>query len=149
VATFLDYYMAHIDDVSRPFPHAVQSIDEMKAMGANITICTNKREAPARELIARLGLAARFETIVGGDTAGAPKPDPAPVRLCLERTGARRGVFVGDSDTDIRAAEASGVPMIAARFGYGPLTLGAQAVSEFEDYRGLPALVAAAANADK
>ena len=79
--------------------------------------------------------------IVGADTASAPKPDPAPVRLCLEKTKARRGVFIGDSDTDIKAALAVDMPPLIAAFGYGPLTLREQATAIFNDYAAVEELI--------
>lgn len=137
----LAHYFAHIADHSRPFPGALDAIGELRGRGAKTAICTNKREAPARLLIATLGLAPLFDAIVGMDSAAAPKPDPAPVRLCLSQTGARRAAFVGDSDTDIRAAAAAGLPSFIATFGYGPLTLGAHSTGLFDDYASLTRLI--------
>lgn len=141
IEVFLEHYLAHIADHSRPFPGAVEIIGQLRRAGAKTAICTNKREAASRLLIDALGLQDLFDTIVGMDTAAAPKPDPAPVRLCLERTGARRGVFIGDSDTDIRAAKAAGLACLIAEFGYGPLTLDADAYATFSSFHALPALI--------
>ncbi len=91
VADFLDYYGAHIAETSRPFPGAIEAIDAMRADGALIAICTNKRESLARALIEALGLTHYFSAIVGADTTGAAKPDPRPVRRCLQETGAIEG----------------------------------------------------------
>ncbi|MCA8887543.1 MAG: HAD-IA family hydrolase [Parvularculaceae bacterium] len=134
VDLFLDYYMAHIADESRPFPGALQAIVQLKADGASVAICTNKREIWARALMRELNLETEFAAIVGADTVGVAKPDAAPVLHCLALTGAARGVFVGDSDTDIRAAAAASMPCLAARFGYGPLTLADQAEACFSNY---------------
>ena len=131
---FLDFYCANIAVHSRPFDHVVEMIEGFIARGARAAICTNKREALARHLIETLGLTPIFDAIVGADTASAAKPDPAPVRLCLEKTAAKRAVFLGDSDTDIRAAAAAGLPCFIADFGYGPVTLGDQAAL-FSSYR--------------
>lgn len=141
VESFLDFYIAHIADSSRPFPFVLDTIADLAAAGAAIAICTNKREAPARLLIEKLGIADRFDAIVGMDTIGVAKPDPAPALQCLKITGRRRGVFIGDSDTDIRTALASGMPCLAATFGYGPLTLGSAAFAVFDSYLRGPALV--------
>ncbi|MHA7872427.1 MAG: HAD-IA family hydrolase, partial [Hyphococcus sp.] len=134
LSDFLEYYEAHIAAHSRPFDGAIELIENRRAMGAKCAICTNKREKVARLLIETLGLGALFETIVGADTTSAAKPDPAPVRLCLERTNAQRAVFIGDSDTDIRAAKAAALDCYIASFGYGPVTLGSQAVGVFSHY---------------
>lgn len=141
VAIFLDYYLRHIADASRPFPHAISAAASLIADGARLAICTNKREAPARLLIETLGLSGHFSAIVGMDTTAAPKPDPRPVRLCLETTAAHAGVFVGDSDTDIEAARRAGLPCLVSVLGYGPIIMAGGAAHLFGDFRSLPALV--------
>jgi phosphoglycolate phosphatase len=147
VSIFLEFYVAHIAVRSRPFPHVIETIDRLKTEGARIAICTNKREGPARLLIERLALAGRFDAIVGADTIGIAKPDPASALHCLKLTACRRGVFVGDSDTDIRAAEAAGMPVLVATFGYGPLTLGTRAFALLDSYAALGAEIRRAAQA--
>lgn len=141
LAAFLDYYNAHIADASRPFPGAIKAIARLRAAGVRVAVCTNKSEAPARRLLAMLGVDGSFETIVGGDTAAKPKPDPAPVRLCLEATlgspRATRAVFIGDSDTDIRAASAAGLACVLVEFGYGPTDLAAEALTTIASYEEL------------
>lgn len=141
VSVFLDHYMAHIADTSRPFAGAIEAVEAMKADGATIAICTNKREAWARALIEALNLTHHFGAIVGADTTGLAKPDPRPVRYCMSQTRARQAVFIGDSDTDIKAAEAAGIPCLAALFGYGPLDHCERADAVFSAYDEAPALV--------
>jgi phosphoglycolate phosphatase len=141
LAVFLDHYRAHIADKSRPFPGAVEAVRALRAEGAKTAICTNKREALARLLLGRLGVLDLFETVVGLDTTTAGKPDPAPVRLCLDLTGAKRGVMIGDSDVDATAAAAAALPCLAATFGYGPLTADAPTLTRFSAFAELPRLV--------
>jgi len=132
---FLGYYEANIAIHSRPYEGVVDLIGGLRADGAAIAVCTNKREALSRQLIETLAMTGLFDTIVGADTAAAPKPDAAPVRLCMERTGAGRAVFIGDSITDIRAAQAAQIPCLIATFGYGPLDDEAdQKIITFDSY---------------
>ena len=142
---FLAHYLAHIADHSAPFPDAVAQIDALRADGAAVAICTNKREAWARALFDALGLSHRFAAVTGADTVGIAKPDPRPVLAALAGTGRSKAVFVGDSDTDIRAAKAAGMPCIAALFGYGPLDLVGEAFAVFSAYEEAPALICRAA----
>jgi len=135
LAHFLDHYGANIATHSRPFEGAIEMIEGFRRRGAGIAICTNKREAMSHLLIDTLQIRSLFDTIVGADTSKAAKPDPAPVHLCIERMGAKRSVFIGDSDTDIKAAAAAGLPCLIAEFGYGPLTLRKEAFAAFETYR--------------
>ncbi len=138
---FLTHYEQNIAIHSRPFAGAVEMIEALRADGARTAICTNKREAMAVLLIDTLGLSPLFDAIVGADTASAPKPDAAPVQLCLQRTAAKRAVFIGDSDTDIKAAEAADIPCLVVDFGYGPLTLQDKAAGIFSDYRAASSLI--------
>lgn len=131
---FLQYYEKNIAVHSVPFTGAIPFIEGLRAQGWGIAICTNKREALANRLMDALNLSALFDVIVGADTASAPKPDPAPVRLCMDKTTASNGVFFGDSDTDIRAAKAAALPCLIASFGYGPITLANECTALFHHY---------------
>jgi phosphoglycolate phosphatase len=141
LSRFLDHYRANIAVHSRPYEGAVALIKDLRGRGAKMAVCTNKREAMAVQLLETLKIAVLFETIVGADSAEAPKPDPAPARLCLKRAGAERGVFIGDSDTDIKTAKAVKMPCLLAEFGYGPMTLAGEAAARFGSYKEAAALI--------
>ncbi len=116
---FFDYYGARICDLSTRADHVEGALDELAAAGIRAGICTNKPERLARKLVERLGWQARFTSIVGGDTTEASKPDPAPLRRCIEACGGGRAVFVGDSRIDLATATAAGIPFVAAATGFG------------------------------
>ncbi len=139
LAHFLDHSGANIAAHSRPFDGVIEMIEGFHRRGADIAICTNKREAMSRLLIETLQIGGLFDTIVGADTREAAKPDPAPVRLCIDRMDAERSVFIGDSGTDIKAA--AGLPCLIAESGYGPLTLRNKAFAAFKTYREAATLI--------
>lgn len=76
-------------------------------------LATN-RSATIPALIDFLGLDGIFDAVASARDAVRPKPAPDIVALCLERAdvGARRAVYVGDSETDRIAAEAAGTHFI-------------------------------------
>jgi phosphoglycolate phosphatase len=117
---FVAYYGANIALGSRPFPGCVGLLDRLKADGVRLGICTNKLEGLSVRLIEAMGLTAYFDTIVGPDTIGIAKPDPAPYREALRRMGSEtaRSLLIGDSETDVLTARAAGVPVIGVTFGY-------------------------------
>ncbi len=119
-AHFLEYYAENIAVGSRPFDGVGQALDRLANAGALLAVCTNKYEALSVRLLDALGLTGRFAAVVGPDTLGVRKPDPAHVLGAIERAGGNRGraVMVGDSRTDIDAAKAAKVPVIAVDFGY-------------------------------
>lgn len=82
------------------------------------------------EDLSRTGLAKYFdETITGQDTAER-KPDPQPLFLAAQRLGALAAncIYVGDTTTDVQAAQAAGMRCIA-------VTYGVHTVSDFEAVR--------------
>jgi phosphoglycolate phosphatase len=117
---FIDHYLAHIADDSRPFPGVVAAMDSLAAQGARLAVCTNKRTDLSVALLDALGLSHRFSAIVGADAAPAPKPAAAHLVATVERAGGRidRAVMVGDSASDAGAARAAGVPLVLVSFGY-------------------------------
>jgi phosphoglycolate phosphatase len=117
---FLEHYAANIAAGSRPFPGAEAALDRLAGAGALLAVCTNKLEGLSRLLLDELGLAGRFAAVVGQDTLGVRKPDPAHVAGTVERAGGdiRRAVMVGDSALDVTAARGAGVTAIAVTFGY-------------------------------
>ncbi|MEM9168228.1 MAG: HAD-IA family hydrolase [Pseudomonadota bacterium] len=143
---FLAHYRAHIADASRPFPGVVALLQGLRAAGAPMAVCTNKREALAVSLLEALGLSTYFVTVVGRDTLGVAKPDPAPAALCKERTGAPAAVFFGDSDADIGAAVGADMPCLIHEKGYGPLERAGEAFATFQSYVDASALFDAASS---
>lgn len=117
---FIAYYADHLADVSRPFPGVEAALDALAGRGCTFAVCTNKLEFLSVRLLNSLGLAGRFVTICGQDTFGVQKPDPRALLLTLNRAGGtlERAVMVGDSLTDIAAAKAALMPVVAVDFGY-------------------------------
>jgi phosphoglycolate phosphatase len=139
----LDYYEQNLAIHTVPYPGLLAAMDALDAMGVRMAICTNKAERFAVPLMHQIGLADRFATIVGGDTVGVAKPDPAPIHAMIERAGGGRTLFVGDTINDIAGARNAGVPSVAVSFGFLEGTveaLGADAVIDHFD--ALPGLVA-------
>lgn len=132
----LDYYQQHLAIHSLPYPGCVAALDALAARGLRLAICTNKAERFAVPLMQQLGLADRFASIIGGDTVGSAKPDPAPIRAMIARAGGGRCLFVGDTINDIAGARNTGIPNIAVSFGFleGAVdSLGADAVIDHFD----------------
>jgi phosphoglycolate phosphatase len=119
-ADFIEYYAAHIADVSRPFEGLEHALDDLAARGCRFAVCTNKLEWLSKLLLDRLGLSARFSAICGADTFGVSKPDPAILRQTVARAGGEMSstVMVGDAGPDIGVARRAGVPVIGVTFGY-------------------------------
>ncbi len=145
----LRHYEAHVADLTRPYPGAVDALDALAAQRVKLAVVTNKFESLAVKLLGLIGLLDRFETVIGGDTLGPgnAKPSPAPITEMIARCGGGSAVFLGDSTYDIMAAKSAGIPAIAVSFGFlhGPVeALGADVVIDHYDQL-LPTLARLAA----
>lgn len=114
----LDHYEAHLAVHTAPFPGALAALDELAARGVRLGIMTNKLERFARSILDSLGLTARFDAIIGGDTLGVAKPSPIPIQALVAQCGGGTAAFVGDSIFDVEAARAAGLPVVACSFGF-------------------------------
>ena len=142
VARFIAIYLARIAEESRPFPGCLDALDVLAAAGARLAVCTNKRTDLSVALLKALGIDHRFAAIVGADSAPAAKPDPRHILHTVEAAGGGRGLMVGDSNNDIDAARAAGLPCVAVTFGYTEIPaaeLGADVV--IDHYNLLPEAV--------
>lgn len=138
VQRFLRHYTANLSRKSQPYPGAADAVAALRRDGWRLVVCTNKLEASARGLLADLGLLPAFALVAGPDTFGVAKPDPDHLLRCLPKAdGAHLAVMVGDSEVDVAAAKAAGIPVVAVTWGYAkrPLAqLGPDAVvSSFGD----------------
>jgi len=104
--------------------------------GHRLGICTNKPEAPSLDLLDALGLRRFFGSVVGGDTLPVRKPDPEPVREARRRLGGGRAVMIGDSDNDLLAGRAAGIPVVLVSYGYARAPVGTLGADRVIDHFG-------------
>ena len=144
LVAFLQYYEAHVADGSVPFPGAAAALDALAEAGVVLAICTNKPFRLATLLIDALGWSGRFAAVLGGDSLPVRKPDAGHLVGTAQAAGLPLddAIFVGDTEVDVSAARAAGVPVIAVAFGFaegGAASLGADLVIDHFDAL-LPAL---------
>jgi putative hydrolase of the HAD superfamily len=101
-----------------PLPGVADSLAALRAQGLSLAVVANWDCALPQHLD-RIGLGRFMSTVVTSADAGAPKPDPRPFLLALERLGVEpeRALHVGDSLEDEEGAAAAGL-----HFAYAPLT---------------------------
>ena len=56
--------------------------------------------------------------VIGGDSLGVKKPDPAPLLRAFEALAEPNPLYVGDSEIDAETAERAGVPFALFTEGY-------------------------------
>lgn len=120
---FIGYYEANIARESRPYVGALDLLRSLRTAGARLAVCTNKREHLARQLLAELSMDGLFEAVAGLETFPVSKPHPGHILGTIQMAGGdpARAIMVGDSENDINAARAAGVPVVGCLFGYSDI----------------------------
>ncbi len=120
-------YRAHHPHIMHQLTSLMPGADRLtallKRLGVRQGVCSNKPVAFTRELLAAMGLAERFEVVLGPEEV--PRPKPAPDMLCvaLERLGLSPAdvLYVGDMTVDVNTARAAGVPVWVVATGSDPV----------------------------
>ncbi|AIL32923.1 HAD family hydrolase [Basilea psittacipulmonis] len=116
----LDYYADHLHTHTTLFPHIRELLNGLSDQKIKWGIVTNKPTQYTLPLIAFLGLDKDSQACVCGDTLIQAKPHPAPLFYAagLAHSHPSETIYIGDSLTDIQAAQAAGMKSIAAAYGY-------------------------------
>lgn len=119
---FLEYYAAHIDVYTKPYPGIPELINTLSTDGYLLAVASNKIQAGAEKLIAEFFPGIPFEAVMGNSPLYPLKPDAAVVEYIMDKAGTDRAhtVMVGDSGTDIQTARNAGIPIIAVSWGFRP-----------------------------
>jgi phosphoglycolate phosphatase len=121
-SAFLDLYARSLSYCSAPFPGVIDTLIELRARGARLSVCTNKPGWLARPLLDELSMTHWFETIIGGDEAPAAKPDPRHIYAAAGHRDSTRIVLIGDSWPDMEGARRAGVYPVLVTYGYSPVS---------------------------
>ena len=120
IDTYVEHNLRIHEQLIRPFEGIHDVLQELRATGSRLGIVTSKAMRGTEKSLAACRIPLEwFEVIVTADEPVPHKPDPAPVRLALDRLGAAASVasFIGDSVWDLRAGRAAGVCTVAALWG--------------------------------
>jgi N-acetyl-D-muramate 6-phosphate phosphatase len=117
---FLQAYERHLLVRTRVFDAMQPVLQHLDDTGIPWGIVTNKAALYALPIVQGLGLARRAQAVVCGDTTPHLKPHPEPLLEAARRMGCEPGrcVYVGDDLRDVTAAQAAGMPVLAAAWGY-------------------------------
>ena len=118
VKAYMRYYDADPATLTTIYPNLLPLLETLKEKGHKLAVCTNKPEAPAREILRLLEIEHFFDVVVGGDTLPQKKPDPAPLLHVLKLLDVESCLYVGDSEVDAETADRAGQTMALFTKGY-------------------------------
>ena len=105
---------------SKPYAGVLDGLQALWNKGFRLACVTNKPEQFTLPLLKASGLADFFELVVSGDSLHKKKPDPLQLHhICAKFDVPEfEAMLVGDSATDIAAAQAAGCFIVTVPYGY-------------------------------
>lgn len=117
--TFINHYLEHSLDTTRPYPGIIEMLDALKAKGRRMAVVSNKY-CKATEHLCRTFFGEYISVAIGESADIRKKPAPDTVLEALRRLGVSKegAVYVGDSEVDIATARNCGLPCISVLWGF-------------------------------
>ena len=117
---FLQHYSACCSEKSQLYSGAIELLTALQSAQVGMGLITNKPISFTETLMDDFGLNSYFSIILGGDSLAEKKPHPLPLLYAMEKAGVGpdKTLMVGDSRSDIEAAQAAGCKVVAVTYGY-------------------------------
>lgn len=116
---FNQYYGCHNMELTRPYEGMAELLQQLKAAGAQLAVCSNKADNFSRAIVEHY-YPGVFD-LVRGNLNGMPtKPDPTVVREIMRDLDASylSAVMVGDSSVDIQTGHNAGIKACGVTWGF-------------------------------
>jgi pyrophosphatase PpaX len=110
----------HTGDLLRAYDGIDRLLADLRTDGRTLGIITSKSHPTVDLAFDVLPIRHHFAVVIAAEDTDQHKPDPAPIRLALQRIGADpgRACYVGDAPFDIKAARAAGITAIGVTWGF-------------------------------
>ncbi len=120
LALYMEYYRQDVCRLSYPYQGVIETLDLFSQNGFIIGCVTNKPASHTLPVLEKLDMFAYFKVIVCGDTLEKRKPDPEPLFYACHNMGIDHDscLMIGDSVSDIKAAQAASMPVFCVNYGY-------------------------------
>jgi len=120
-AYFKERYYERTGTRSHLFDGAKELLTKLKDNNIKTAVITNKEGAFVKKILKAHNLSPLLDIVVSGDTLDVKKPDPKGLYHCMEFlkiTDKKDILFIGDSQTDIKASQNAGIECWAVPYGY-------------------------------
>jgi phosphoglycolate phosphatase len=117
ICTFKGHYAELVGDYVTLYPHVETGLAALS--GFKKALITNKDRVFTLNLLDKLHLSSHFDVIICGDD-GQKKPSPEPLLKACSQLALTPSdvIMVGDSKSDIEAAQNAGMDVVAMTYGY-------------------------------
>ena len=121
MVAFRHHYSEVLIDTTSPYPGVNEALIALAA-DHTLAIASNKPLQWVERLVDHLGWRGLMTSVVGPETTGTHKPDPAMIEAVLEQTGCSAGesLLVGDMPVDAETGGNAGIPVLGVATGSCP-----------------------------
>lgn len=118
---WLDYYRQNFREVEltelKPYPDAIETIELFRSKGIKVGVVSNRRFA--RRSVDAARLTPYMDVVIGLEDVENAKPHPEPLFKGFQAIGVEPscGIYVGDTDIDMKTACAAGVHGVGVATG--------------------------------
>lgn len=118
---FGELVLPRLPGAARVLPGVAEALAALAGAGFVLAVATTRLTQSARDTLEATGLQRWVGHVSGRDLVERPKPAPDVLLHALSAVGGRpeRAVMIGDSDADVLAARAAGMPAWAVLGGIG------------------------------
>lgn len=119
ITLFYQHYEQQVGEYSVLYQHVETGLSALRGMPK--ALITNKARIFTEKLLDKLSLTSHFEVIVCGDDM-AKKPSPEPLLFACNKLNVEpsKAIMIGDSKSDILAAHAAKIDVIAFKLWLQP-----------------------------
>ena len=113
-----------------------KSLGILKEKGYTLCIVSNCQKGYIEDFLHASGTGSLIDDhVCFGDTG---KPKNVSMKVCMERNGISRAVYVGDTKGDLDSSRIAGIPFIYAEYGFGSVDIGKEKVASIRTFAALP-----------
>lgn len=113
------------------FPKVKETLNKLLKTGVKMAVVSNCQEGYIPAFIESMHMKKYFGDYEEWGRTGMPKSDN--IRLVMERNGAEKAVYVGDTQRDSDAAHEAGIPCIYASYGFGRIDDAEGVIKSFDE----------------
>jgi phosphoglycolate phosphatase len=119
-AAMREEYGKHWADKTRPYKGIPELLESLAARDLKVAILSNKPDEFTQAVIKKLLPHWRFKPVMGAKTGVPQKPDPTAALMIAADLNIlpEHFLYLGDTDTDMKTANASGMYPVGALWGF-------------------------------
>ncbi len=116
IETYRSYNIPNHDSMVKAFPHAKETLKNLKKSGLKLAVCSSKKSDLVLHGLEICGLDKYIDLVIGADNVKAPKPDPEGILRAKKELEANKVAYVGDTKSDIDAAIKANVTAVGVLY---------------------------------